>query len=264
VKPDKMTRLTSHSGKGSGSYYPSFRKDGKVMFVNVRSESGTPDKKFYSLDLVDPNKSGFTQYLFGEMYCTDSTKYNAVFALGAIWSQVCSLYQNELDPTDGALATLSLDPKACQNLVKKNWSSLKNDIVLDDRLPKTRGIKKAVLEQLKESDLLAACPQGTRTQAKIKNVGPLTALDRSAEQLIEGKCRDCHASGGPSNSFIDFTDPNNLTMDILDDSIKRLQTTDNADRMPRDETMTEDERKSVVDYLKRKKEELEQRIENGG
>jgi hypothetical protein len=88
-KKTAITRITSNLKSGHGSYYPRFRRDGTIVMISAfSSPSGRKD---YTLDVVDPDKSVWTNYVptddkgVSKNQCGETYTFGSLQALGWLW-----------------------------------------------------------------------------------------------------------------------------------------------------------------------------------
>jgi mono/diheme cytochrome c family protein len=200
-----IRRLTDNTRSGTGSYYPTFTKDGKVVFIQHVDPDLSPSQPLFT----DPST-----------HCTGTAA--SIMALGNLYSTVCSLNGKKLETnTDKALWTLSLDPKACEDLVKQHYQQAP-----------TKGVSL--------NDLLAACPGASKAGPKPAVYGAATKLvneipddgNRSPKQIWQTTCAECH--NGSQQMLFDWTKlGSNPTMKaLIPEMIRRIGDPDDKNAAP--------------------------------
>jgi hypothetical protein len=229
IKAGQLRKITENTTPGEGSYYPSFTKSGDVVYVH--GSTGSSGRYQYSFRMMDPAPFPSMPYTVN---CANCMVQNAAkFALGSMWTQICSKYASSMSATDAALWTLSLDPEGCRNLVRKNWDQMKEQVSKDPKITRSGKITQDDLNGLTLSDLEAACPgrsQGSKgrtqlasAQKKIKiETGPQTG-----EQVFTRHCLSCHNGHGPQAPAFRW---DNLSVDQIDKMLSKMA----SGEMPRE------------------------------
>jgi hypothetical protein len=237
VRARNMAVITNLAAKGHGAYYPSFRRDGRVVYMNqTRDEDG---ERHYSINIINPdtNATQSTYFLNGD--CENDRRSNSLVALGALWGQVCTQYSGDILGDDAAMFGLSMDPEGCRVLVNGYWNDLRTRVIgRAAQLSRSRLASQSVLETLTVNDLLAVCPRAPANRMPGRIVGAGGAVQRTAASVFEGSCRDCHL---PSTGNRDPNAPvqggvlnyENLTLDQVDEMLRRTSLPQgDPDRMP--------------------------------
>ena len=157
------------------AYYPVWRKDGKIVYVNVDNDGNASFVK------ADPSKAASTISL-DNVNCPTCTSNSAALAIGRTWYDLCHNVANANQPS--ALVTaLSLDTDQCKKLVDQYWDS-------------AHDYQAKYGSDLTKDVLLAACPtaQVTNSAGTVTgtNGGPL-----NGQQIAMTSCAHCHAPGRP-------------------------------------------------------------------
>jgi hypothetical protein len=201
ITAGNIQRITSNSKPGEGAYYPSFTANGKVVYVQGTRNLAT-NRVAYSFNRVDPGRGGqaaISPTVFtGE--CPALTA--SYFALGDLMKNVCkSLAGDGLASTDAALWTLSLDPKACQQLVKKHWGELSEKVKGNEQLLRSNKFQQQDLSNVTEESVAMVCPSSNPAKANdwhpdmhnsfLGNNAPET----DPHQVFDHRCLSCHDGG---------------------------------------------------------------------
>lgn len=252
LKAGPLKRLTSNSLPGQGSYYPSFTQSGEVVYVQ-----GTPDGSghtSYSFVKVDPNPVPAVNFDIKENACNDRTA--AQFALGSLWSQVCSRFAGMMTATDAALWTLSLEPKACVKLVRENWSRMKSAVLGDEKITRGGIVSESALRGITAAALEKVCPTDrTRSTQRTVAVQAASAVRiapgaQNAADVYSSRCLSCH--NGTQGRVFNF---DHLTLDEINNMLIEIESGD----MPRERIANREEvLKPLVDELLRKRTQAEQ------
>lgn len=253
LKAGAIRRLTSNTVPGQGSYYPSFTASGDVVFVQgTKDDSG---RTTYGFVKVDPKPVPAMNFDVNDSACVDRTA--AQFALGSLWTQVCSKYAGTMSATDAALWTLSLDPKACVQLVRENWNRMKDSVLSDDRIGRSgvvtpdalHGITAASLEKVCPTDRNSS-PRGRTVAVAALNAVNVTHGPQSGHDVYASRCLSCH-NGTQARTF----DYNHLKLDEINNMLIEIDSGD----MPREHVENrETALKPLVDDLLRKRTQAEQ------
>jgi hypothetical protein len=191
VKPGELRRITDNAHPGEGSFNPTFSRDGKVTYTHLERDAAGFSRA--SFRTVNPKLSAPSDFLvMPQSNCR--ARMAARFALGSMWNSVCSDLIARLGPTEGALWTLSLDPKACAELVKKYWPSYASKAAADETLLRPGQFTKEDLAGLTETAVLAACPQASSVQPRppARVLEAIPASRKTAAQVFDQHCSDCH------------------------------------------------------------------------
>ena len=169
LRSRKVRRLSDNLN--GNAVYPSWLPDGKVVYLEHPADSEKPSR-FVVVD-PKPRPKGDWDVLTGECLKDSQVMDSAAkVLLGNLWMQLCEAeYGGGAGLSASALATLSLDPKACQAMVRKYWEEFSR-IRLDRssaffaelaaRSPELeKQIEEILSQRTVEEDhpLLAACPR---------------------------------------------------------------------------------------------------------
>jgi hypothetical protein len=208
-----LRKITSNEKPGEGSYYPSFTQDGKIVYIQGDREANNNVK--YSFHTVNPALMPSVPLFTSDNVCASPSSIAAFYALGSMWSKLCSSYSQQLAPGEAALWTLSLDPVACKDLVRKNWSKMKSQIASDETLTRSTRFAQSDLSKIDMAALEAACPKtvpGVVPKTKVLSAqGSLTQLSanspasQTAATVFHDHCASCH--NGRQAKLFDFVHP---------------------------------------------------------
>lgn len=250
VRVARIIPITNHKTKGDGSYYPGFRRDGKLIYMTSKAITGG---RGYSFSLVDIDGSTTTQPYPGGPSGLKGDEALPKAALGALWMSVCSGYgTSTLRTNDAVLFSLGLDPEGCRRLVERSWDSNRAAIVTI--LTSARlGSETRPADSLTKDDLLAACPTARPVPRQTRVYGEATPSRRTdPKEIFDANCRDCHMAQSP-NGYINI---DRLTLYHLDEMIYRLgRTRGDPDRMPPAD-MDSDERIILQNYVQRLRDQF--------
>ncbi len=215
----KVVSPDTENGLGKGSYYPRFRKDGKIVAVTQVREGDDAD---YYLDVVGVNSLNYQPFnpeitsgrvtLDPDCKSENTTMFQAQIALGLLWAQTCTNYSDRLRNVDLNLIPLGMNRAACLEMVDKKWGSVELDVEgrnrrlqqrysnemqtdwVDPRVVSNDDIMRLSVDELK-----AACPQANTSNTLAAEVeviggegnshGPL-----SVEGVVSRRCIGCHES----------------------------------------------------------------------
>jgi hypothetical protein len=238
-----LRKITNNYDRNS--YYPVFRRDGTVVYMDMTRDGGM------SFVWLDPKKS--PEIPFDVELPSNSGEapkdFQALVAIGRTWYELCADFPGTTTVAASALTALSLDEDECKDMVLKNWSKFKNAVVEKTTTDKSQMSKRVGLETTKgltEQDLLAACPAEKNTVKEIEVLGDIDeTIITNAQNVIETKCMSCHSAQR-------FNDPQVLTADkaLVKKMLWRISEKPPEDqRMPLGTTLPSPERKKLKAYL---------------
>ncbi len=196
----EITRITNNTS--SNSVFPAFRRDGKIVYLNHPQRDGQASGKS-SFVVADPERANRRPFeLVGTPSCSPSVQgkgYGSVVALGALWAQLCSKFGKEISDSAAAMIPLGMKPEQCRKLIENKWEALKEDIAKNAELTKSGRVKKDILDDLTEEDLMAACPKKS-----FDSVGPgdtggggNNGAPPSSTAPVPRVCFECHSDDIP-------------------------------------------------------------------
>lgn len=144
----------------TNSVYPAYFKDGRILYLNHATDPLTK-KKEASFTIADPSRAPSLPLDFLRRRMEDTKqerRFHAIVALGSLWSYHCSEFGSQVSATAAALRALSLDSTLCRQRVKDLWSVARPVTLSDPWIINSTLIRKELLEQLTEGDLISACP----------------------------------------------------------------------------------------------------------
>lgn len=220
LKTNKLNKI-SNNEKGN-SYYPSFSRDDTVTYLNQENKGGEEEYSLVQARIdnkqsVDAKSVDF----YSPEVCSYSKEELATIALGKLWFKTCSKMMGTPTVLGSRAQALSMDPKKCEALVKKNWENTKanlsdsylkaKDKALDENYyasSQVQGLNSITEENfvrmrnLTEDDLLQYCPKAAvaAVKAVIKPIDQKQEIKNAANILI-AKCSGCH-SNGTGRSFV--------------------------------------------------------------
>ncbi len=175
-------------------YYPSFRRDGKIVYVKV--SDGGPDGRISSFVIANPNDLPNRA-----VDCQSPENFEKLMAIGKVWTTICHRLGNTTTLRESGLLALSLDPVLCRQMVERYWneevrtkisSAVRNTVDTDS------GNRLAVLSA---ADLAAACPSNGATSTTATTPGTdltLTSVPgdttpvRKSDGKLVASCISCH------------------------------------------------------------------------
>lgn len=235
---DHQIRQLTFNGDNKNSYYPIYRKNGDVAYIDqtinkdqsehfdivvahTNDVDGVPLQSY--LDSRTPNQ------------CHDSNVDPAVL-LGRTWLELCSKLKDTSD--EQALMRLgALDTKGCHELVAQTWSRIEPEA-------KHLGVTREALS--------AACPQ-SKNFPTLKKIGPESTIRaaQNAQQVFARKCAICHGDSIPfgSPAKMKSTPSSNSGKSFLEEAVRRLKSNDPSVHMPKGSTLSQHDYDLMMDYL---------------
>jgi hypothetical protein len=111
-----VSRLTTSTTEGVGSYFPAFMPDGMVFYVANEVPKQSSEAKRFRLAVVDPSRERRVTELF-----TSRARREAADAIGELWRQTCAPTLTPFRPQEAAWAFTSLSSAQCRQLVEEKW-----------------------------------------------------------------------------------------------------------------------------------------------
>ena len=102
-----VSRLTTSTTEGVGSYFPAFMPDGMVFYVANEVPKQSSEAKRFRLAVVDPSRERRVTELF-----TSPARREAADAIGELWRQTCAPALTPFRPQEAAWAFTSLSSGA--------------------------------------------------------------------------------------------------------------------------------------------------------
>ncbi len=192
----RMTRVTNNMG--GNSYYPSFRNDGSVVYLQ-QSANGK-----YSAVIADPTQGQSIQL---SQCSPGDPNYQKTLALGKLWSTLCHQLNDNAELGATALFGLSLNPDQCRQMVNQYWNQnrtrVANDLAARDGTHNR--VQQGTISGLSVDDLLSVCPTTNRAASAPSRISagggggtPDPVVPPPANQVsltgMIGQCRQCHSS----------------------------------------------------------------------
>jgi mono/diheme cytochrome c family protein len=158
----------------NSAYYPVWRKDGKVVYVNVDDAGNASFVK------ADPAKAASA--VSGEnLNCATCNTNNAVLAIGRTWYDLCHNVANA-NQTSAMVTALSLDADQCKKLVDQYWIS-------------AQPYQAKYGSTLTKEVLMAACPIAHVVNSAGTTSGTGAAAPTTGKAVAQVRCAYCHAPG---------------------------------------------------------------------
>ncbi|MCC7442409.1 MAG: hypothetical protein IT285_12300 [Bdellovibrionales bacterium] len=247
LHPSKVRRIFASSVKGSGGYYPSWTRDGRLVYVR-------DDHNHYAFEVVRPEDAPSYRFLLPPHGGTDhqpeelpkdwpkdwNEQLHRSAALGGLWSQLCSPYDAEQSAVGAMTAFLSLEAEVCRKLARSHWtpdSRLK--LSEQPRYRRDPRFDPAILARLEPEELESACREdGPPPTHETKVYGQRISQNLDGPGVIHHYCVGCHVTGGNLDigggslmrNPVDFS---NLTQAQVMESLDRMDLwEDDQGRMP--------------------------------
>lgn len=257
-----LRKLSASRAKGSGSYYPSFTKQGLVGFVH-------DDFDFYSYRVMDPRSLPAFNLTVPppegwpggspppEVPADWEKRLHAAAVVGSLWSQSCSAYDDELGAVDAASLVMSLGKAPCERMVAEQWvSGAAARMAQHPRFARDTRFKSDIIGGLTAADLKAECrTTSLPSQAVTKFYGKKALTDLDGPRALHHYCVGCHVPGGrlrlpDGSSMANPLHFEHLTPDQIQASLARIEAPAGAGRMPPRGFSNDADKKIVVDYLR--------------
>ena len=239
-----LRRISTARGKGSGSYYPSFAKNGDLLFLN-------DDGNFYSFHNVRPDRIPAYAPLLpppdgwpggrppAGVPADWNEKLHAASVVGSLWSKRCSPDDDEVSAAEAASVKLVLPTSTCKSLVQQDWvPGAGEELSKHARYSRDQRFDPEKVRLLSAVQLLAACGDTPDWQDPLPvEYGSKFAGQLNGSRLIQHYCVGCHVVGGalrlPDGSSV----PNTLHFSNLQEwqieaSLARLELPVGQGRMP--------------------------------
>jgi hypothetical protein len=249
MKKNELTKVTD-TGDGD-SYFPSFRRDGTIGFIEAHHKPG--GKLYYYISLADPAKG----HKMSEELLTDDCNCNVkpfaqLVAIGALREQLCSNLAKGMTLEHSAVTVLALDKNKCEKMVKGYWDKLHGTVAAkvktlnSPRAGETDKVTQLVNE-MPMAALLAACPQELgQNHEVIEGTAALNAPNLTPDKAVKNTCSSCHAGVNPSSGhsfdFADISKLSSATRTLMAEKIR-------DEKMPPGGIPDPAERKKIADYL---------------
>lgn len=228
--PRGIHRITNNTTPGSGSYYPSFDKQGHIVYIQ---QNISPDGKVnYAFERVNPDLN-LADPLYtepGSNGCRNK-EANAFFALGNLYQCVCPVGKKLAAAPVSALWSLGLNHDSCVNLVRKHWDEKKALVKQNLSGQRSPSATASAIDSLSISDLLAACPGPSHAgPAHPVELGKTASLlnevpdngQRDPHKIFNSVCAECH--NGSQQLLLDWNKiATNPTMKaLIPEMIRRI------------------------------------------
>ncbi|HMN67410.1 MAG TPA: hypothetical protein PKC28_02630 [Bdellovibrionales bacterium] len=156
-----MRRITAAGQKDQGSYYPSFARDGRIVFVNYKDDVYTfqrvnPDE-VPGFQLIVPPPEGWSKRP-ADVPADWKERLHSASVVGSLWSERCSRYDEEVTAVDAATVQLSLTREGCRLLVREGWSPpMQEKLAKHVRFQRDTRFDPQLIRMTKASDLEQIC-----------------------------------------------------------------------------------------------------------
>jgi hypothetical protein len=247
----------------SNAIYPGWRRDGLITYIDhpMHPDDGSAPRS--AAVVADPKRGHKTRWDLFNPDCTDLNSalgYNKAVALGALWTELCSQYGGNATANTAALNTLSINPVRCRQMVHDYWEQLRHDIAGNARLTSGNGrVKSQIIELLSESDLQAACPQGSGPATPVAHPSappapPPAPAPAPPAGPVPQSCVACHT---PRINFNDLDALSRMRTrngrPMIQEILRRLNLpSSDPHHMPQGEDLTPDQKQRFIDYLNRR------------
>lgn len=203
LKMTNLRRLTVSPTKGSGSYYPSYAKNGDVLFIN-------DEENFYSFHAVNPARlpayapvlpppDGWPGATVPAGVPADwKMRLHAASVTGSLWSKRCSEDDEEVSAVEAASVKMVMPTSTCLELVKTYWKpGFGIELSKHVRYTRDKRFDPALVSQF----TLDALNQSCRDTVEVNDPPPVEYGRKLAGQvdgprLVQHYCVGCHVAGG--------------------------------------------------------------------
>ncbi len=265
LKMTNLRRLSVSNTKGSGSYYPSYAKNGDVVFIN-------DNENFYSFHAVNPARlpayapvlpppDGWPGSTVPPGVPADwSLKLHAASVAGSLWSKRCSADDEEVSAVEAASIKMVMPTSTCLELMKEYWKpGFGIELGKHVRYSRDKRFDPAIVSQF----TLDALNQSCRDTVEVNDPPPVEYGRKLAGQvdgarLIQHYCVGCHVSGGALRLPDGTNLPNSMNFRDLkpwqiEAALARLELKAGEGRMPPSgfeaAEGTHDHKRMVKEYL---------------
>lgn len=237
-------RITTSNELGSGSYYPSFMKDGRLIYIN-------DDDGFFSFQTIQPNDVQAADFTLpppdgwaggrppAGTPADWKQRLHSAAIIGSLWADNCSSDPDDISAAQAAAIHLSLSAPTCRALVAKDWSPATADrLAVHNRIARDTRFDAQTIKSTSAQVLDAACGNSPTAPAKTPKVFGVKVLDYlTPKRAVHHYCVGCHTAGGvlrlPSGASIpNPLDFGNLTEDQIARARTRLELPAGGGRMP--------------------------------
>ena len=111
-----LSRLTTSTTEGVGSYFPAFMPDGMVFYVANEVPKQSSEAKRFRLAVVDPSRERRVTELF-----TSPARREAADAIGELWRQTCAPSLTPFRPAGSGVGVHQPVEAQCRQLVEEKW-----------------------------------------------------------------------------------------------------------------------------------------------
>ena len=215
-------RMRQISHTDGNAYYPSFTRDGQVVYLEQTSrlEYQVVEAPIASARaLVMPDASGLNS-------CQAQTQsFTAQTALGYLWADVCNDLGRRRSLHSLAFTAFSLNPTECRAAVRREWPRVRASLTSDaSLLGRTLSVDfrnasaellqcyQRDMSRLTEAQLLAVCPTQNvaPNEPTVVQATPASSQPQAtppANPFVQA-CIQCHSGGVPGG--IDISNPDHL------------------------------------------------------
>lgn len=245
LKLSNLRRLTSTLTKGSGSYYPSYARNGEVVFLN-------DEDNFYSFRAVMPDRipayspvlpppDGWPGGVVPVGVPADwKMRLHSASVMGSLWSKRCGEDDDEeLSAVEAASTMMIMPTSTCLELVKEYWKpGAAAELAKHVRYSRDARFDAGLIGQFTVDQLNFAC----RDSAEVNDPAPIeygSKLANSVDgvRLVQHYCVGCHVSGGALRLPDGSTIANSLNFSSLQEwqieaALARIELPEGEGRMP--------------------------------
>lgn len=247
LKKKTLTQVTDTAN--GNSYFPTFRKNGTIGFLEAHHNNDSTDY-YYVLANPQKGKTGSEAGALNESCNCHLNEYASAVGIGALRDQLCSSFSNGMTMENIAASTIALSKDQCEKLVTKYWDKFKDQIVGKIgglHSAKKDDLKKVsdILEELPASAMLAACPsQDSKATVHESDVMKNVATD--PKQILANSCSQCHTGNSPSSGHaFDLENLSNIPALTRQKMADRIQ----KGEMPPGGLPDQQQRKKLHDYI---------------
>lgn len=261
-----LRRITMSNELGSGSYYPSFMRDGRLIYIN-------DDGGFFSFQIIKPSDVSTADFALPPPdgwpggtppLGTPSDwkeKLHSAAVIGSLWAENCSNDPDEITAVQAASIRMGLSAATCRGLVENGWDALTAQrLSAHARFSRDTRFDGTIVKTLTKEGLEKVCGNAAVPPVKTPKVFGTKVLENlTGSRAVHHYCVGCHATGGMlrlpgGGSIPNPLDFRNLTEDQIQRAKVRLDLPAGQGRMPPNgfkqaSGTGQDHKALVVDYL---------------
>lgn len=254
LRVGNLRKMFSESRLGSGGYYPSYMRGGKLIYIFDDSDS-------FSFRVMDPNRAKPYDFMLPAKAATFTEAWanvdfmpsnwkerlHRVAAVGSLYAHEClraNMAQDDITAVGATSFFLGMSRETCTALVQAKWEEQKATVVNNPRWERDPRFSIDTIKNYTVADLLQTCGamKGHDPYPEPEKYGTPTATHLEQSQLYHHYCMGCHVPGGRLTGImhdgyantVDFTrdefDRSNLALAHNLSSQRRVKLGMEADR----------------------------------